>query len=262
MRVTKSVAQLKDVHQLVEHLSSALQKAIILENRDFELIAYSAPSEYSFDSIQQKTILTKRCPLFVIEHMKKEGIIEQVKAENKPIRVHLLEDTNFYQRIAMSVKYRDEHFGYLWIYEAEGLFSNEYLEVIQTTASRIGEILYKNQMAEKTDVNLLLWKLVNGEFDNELEVYRTAKQADYSLPSEFSVVVLSVRQAKVLYVLDEIKTIFKALNIVYYLGKGTEIIGLVHGDDDSDSRQKVDQLLEQLQQQISKEETNALFIGV
>src|SRR5699024_7002212 len=119
MEMTENVLKLNDVDQLVEQLSTLLQKAIILENDDFELIAYSAPSEFSFDSIQQKTILTKRCPLFVIEHLKKEGIVEKLAKEDKPIRVHLLEDANFYQRVAISVKHRQQLTGYLWSYASE-----------------------------------------------------------------------------------------------------------------------------------------------
>src|SRR5690625_4771795 len=170
---------LNNVHQLIERLSSKLQNAIILENYDFELIAYSAPTEYSFDSIQQKTILSKRCPLFVIEHLKKEGIVAKLKAENKPIRVHLLEDKNFYQRIAISIKHRGEIFGYLWIYEAEESFSNEHLQLIIETAERNGEILYNNRLAEKIDVHSLLWKLVNGEFSNEMEISEAARQTGF-----------------------------------------------------------------------------------
>lgn len=262
--MTDSVFKLNDVHQLVEHLSSLLQKAIILENRDFELIAYSAPSEYSFDSIQQKTILTKRCPLFVIEHLKKEGVVTKLKEADKPIRVHLLEDTNFYQRIAMSVKHRNQFFGYLWIYEAEESYTKEQLGLITQTVKRIGEILYNSQLAEKTDVHSLLWKLVNGEFTTEMEIFRAAKQANYTLPTQFSVVILSVRNAKYLYVLDKVKEMFASMNIVYYLGKGTEIIGVFHGDDTKESNEKdiVQTFLEQIEEQYSAEVRKSLFIGV
>src|SRR5690625_7263584 len=97
---------LNNVHQLIERLSSKLQNTIILENHDFELVAYSAPTEEAFDSIQQKTILTKRCPLFVIEHLKKEGVIDRLITESKPIYLHLIEDTNFFKRLAISIKFQ------------------------------------------------------------------------------------------------------------------------------------------------------------
>ena len=67
MDLTEKVFQANNVHQLVERLSDLLQKGVIVENRDFELIAYSSPNEFSFDPVQQKTILSNRCPLFIIE---------------------------------------------------------------------------------------------------------------------------------------------------------------------------------------------------
>lgn len=223
MKITESVLQLNDVDQLVEQLSILLQKAIILENDDFELIAYSAPSEFSFDSIQQKTILTKRCPLFVIEHLKKEGIVEKLAKEDKPIRVHLLEDANFYQRVAISIKYRERLFGYLWIYEPEETFTDEQLHFITKIATRIGQLLYANHRDEKHDVHSLLWKLVNGEFTTDIEIFQAAKLAKYSLPQRFSTIILSVKEAEYLYVLEKVKEIFTTLDIIYYLGKGRKL---------------------------------------
>lgn len=64
-----------DVHDIVDQLSVMLQRAVIIEDKNFELVAYSSPDELSFDSLQQKTILTKRCPLFVIERLKKKVLL-------------------------------------------------------------------------------------------------------------------------------------------------------------------------------------------
>src|SRR5690625_3408585 len=107
MKLTESVFKMKDVHLIVEKLSEVLQKAIIIEDSNFELVAYSSPNEFSFDPIQQKTILTKRCPLFIIERLKKDGIVDRLKKENHPIRLQSMEDVKFYQRIVVSLKYKD-----------------------------------------------------------------------------------------------------------------------------------------------------------
>ena len=54
MKLTENLLKINDVHQLVEQLSNILQKAIVLENKNFELITYSSPNETSFDPVQQK----------------------------------------------------------------------------------------------------------------------------------------------------------------------------------------------------------------
>src|SRR5699024_11860761 len=71
------------IYDTVDHLSDVLQRAVIIEDKNFELVAYSSPDELSFDALQQKTILTKRCPLFVIERLKKEGIVSQRSEERR-----------------------------------------------------------------------------------------------------------------------------------------------------------------------------------
>jgi len=262
MEMTESVLELNDVHQLVEQLSTLLKKAVILENHDFELVAYSAPTEEAFDSIQQKTILTKRCPLFVIEHLKKEGVIDRLITESKPIYLHLIEDTNFFKRLAISIKFRQQHFGYLWIYDPDKTINETQLDFIAKTAARIGELFYKEEFVEKNDVPTLIWKLVNGDFTNDVEVFRAAKLAQYTLPSDFTVIVLFVKDAEKLYLLDKIKSIFERDEIGYYLGKGTEIIGLVNNGEQEDSSVQLTHLIEEIKDTLSSEEVEALFIGI
>src|SRR5690625_6255998 len=100
---------MKNVNFIVEKLIDVLQKVIIIEDSNFELVAYSSPNEFSFDPIQQKTILTKRCPLFIIERLKKDGIVDRLKKENHPIRLQSMEDVKFYQRDRKSTRLNSSH---------------------------------------------------------------------------------------------------------------------------------------------------------
>src|SRR5699024_5840783 len=97
MKDIDKLLQIKDIHQLAEEVSNVLQKAIVIENNQFELIAYSTPTDFSFDPIQQKTILTKRCPLYVIERLRKDGILRQLQEEDAPVRISQMEDIDFHQ---------------------------------------------------------------------------------------------------------------------------------------------------------------------
>lgn len=246
MVVEQTLRSLHTVNELVEYVSAVTNKAVILENGDFELIAYSAPNEYSFDSIQQKTILTKRCPLYVIEHLKKDGIVAKLKETNKPIRVQLLEDTHFYQRLAMSVQYRGKLFGYLWIYEAEKMFGEEQLSLISKVAEKIGEILYKQQSNVEDDRSSLLWKLVNDEFSSKAEVKQAMKQTRFQMPNEYAIVVISVKEARNVQILEKIESILTSYYFVSYLGKGTEIITLIPGNNEKELENNLHRMIEQL----------------
>src|SRR5690625_3731166 len=220
MDLTEKVFQANDVHQLVDDLSEILQKAIIIENKNFELIAYNSPNEFSFDPIQQKTILTKRCPLFVIERLKKEGIVDRLRIENEPIRLKAMEDIDFYQRTVMSLKNHNILQGYLWIYESNELFTDDF-SFLTKIAPHVGKMLHEDQSDTENDLQTVIWKLMNDEFINESEIYRAANIASYEIPKQFTVVVASVKDPSLLSILDKIKDTFIQQKITFYLGKGT-----------------------------------------
>lgn len=254
MVVEHNVDELQSVHELVEYVSAVTLKAVILENVDFELIAYSAPNEYSFDTIQQKTILTKRCPLYVIEHLKKDGIIAQLQANSEPIRVQLIEDRHFYQRVATSVQYNGQLFGYLWIYEADEAFDHEKLAIVSEVARKIGKLLYHEQADVVEDASSLLWKLVNNEFTSLSAIDQAMKRVHFHLPNYFRIVVISIKEAKDVPMLEKIARVFRALHFSAYLGKGTEIIGLIPGRSEAEVEVALQRLIAEMKEQITSAE--------
>src|SRR5690625_4975936 len=227
MDLTEKFFQANDVNQLVEQLSDILQKAIIVENHKFELIAYSSPNEISFDPVQQKTILTKRCPLFIIERLKKEGIIERLKLKSKPVYIPAMEDIGFDQRIVFSLKHHNLLQGYLWINVENDWFETEDLSFITKITPYIGKLLFDEQKTVENAMKTVIWKLINDEFINEVEKYRAANIASYEIPDQYTVVVASVQKLNYLSVLGKIKNLFIKQDVASYLGKGTEIVCIV-----------------------------------
>lgn len=260
MNILKELLDIQDIHQLAEKLSSHLQKAIIIENRNFELIAYSAPPGFSFDPVQQKTILTKRCPLYVIEWLKKEGVVKRLEENNHPIRLHRMEDIDFYERVVISLKYDGRLLGYLWIYEA-ALLTREDLAFLSDIAPHLGESLFQKQHVEENNQQEFIWQLLNHEYTSETEMLEEAKRFSMYFPKQYSVLVYSVRNAEYVYVLDKIKAYFSRMGITYYLGKGTEIIGLIGADSRAKQEQETALLMEQVNNLLSDTELHAVFIG-
>lgn len=261
MDLTEKVFQANNVHQLVERLSDLLQKGVIVENRDFELIAYSSPNEFSFDPVQQKTILSKRCPLFIIERLKKEGIIDRLKWEERPLRLPAIEDIGFYQRIVVSLKHHNIIRGYLWIYEADETIDEEVLTFLTKIAPYLGKLLFEEQQVIENDLPTVIWKLINDEFLNEAEMYRAANIASYQVPKQFTIIIASIKDPEFLPILNTIKTIFIKEEIAFYLGKGTEIVGIVDGTREVSSVQKTDNIKQELLANLSEDEKKAVFIG-
>jgi len=261
MNTMQKVLRMTDVHDTVDHLSDVLQRAVIIEDKNFELVAYSSPDELSFDALQQKTILTKRCPLFVIERLKKEGIVSQLQHDNHPLRIDI-EEINFYKRIAISLKWDEELYGYLWVYETEDELDESYLDKLQQIAPHLGKLMHSKQQEVEKDQQTFIWQLMNHEFLGDDEIQREAKAVGYELPKEFTAIAISVRGASFLSILGKAKKLFIEEKIAYYLGKGTEIIGIVHSDNEQKSPVKTRKLQERLMAMLSDEEKDALFIGI
>lgn len=262
MKLTESVFELQDVHLIVEKLSEVLQRAIIIEDSNFELVAYSSPNEFSFDPIQQKTILTKRCPLFIIERLKKDGIVDRLKTEDNPIRLQSMEDVKFYQRIVVSIKHNGMLYGYLWIYEADDSFDEKVFSYLTKVAPHIGQLLYEHEMKHHStkfkDASSFLWKLLNDDFLNNAAIHREAKLASFHLPTQFSIVVVSVKEANYIYVLSKMKQFFLENNVSFYLGKGTEIVGLI----DYDMYQTMEEVVGKIKNALEDEERLNTYIGI
>lgn len=260
MNLPEELLEIHDIHQLAERLSSHLQKAIIIENRNFELIAYSAPPGFSFDPVQQKTILTKRCPLYVIEWLKKEGVVKRLEENNHPIRLHRMEDIDFYERVVISLKYDGRLFGYLWIYEA-ALLTDEHLAFLTEIAPHLGESLFQKQHVEENSQQEFIWRLLNHEYTSETEMLEEAKRFALYFPKKYTVLVYSVRNAEYVYVLDKIKAFFNRKGVIYYLGKGTEIIGLIASDSPNNYAEELHLFMEQVAAILSETEKKSVFAG-
>lgn len=262
MKISKNFLKINDVHQLVEQLSNVLQKAIVLENNNFELITYSSPDETSFDPVQQKTILAKRCPLFIIERLKKEGIIDELKENSHPIRIKPIKDINFFQRVAISLSYFGEVYGYLWINEKKELLDEEDFALVAKIAPHLAKILYDETNFVEQNPQHVIWKLINGEYVSEAEVRRAMKMASIQLPEQFNVMIGSIKDPTYLQILTKLKEIFIEEQVAFYLGKGTEIVGIVGGSKNSHPEEKSFEIIEKIHAKLADEEKRIFIIGI
>src|SRR5699024_11076757 len=160
MGITEELLKINDIDQIIEQLSERLQKSMILENKQYELIAYCAPSNTTFDSVQQKSILAKRCPLFVIERLKREGIINRLINSTQPIRLERIEDIDFHERVGISLTYVEELCGYLWINEGNGKLKDDDLSLLDKMIPHLAKMLYVKANVTYQNPQQTVWKMI------------------------------------------------------------------------------------------------------
>src|SRR5699024_7187375 len=125
----------------------------------------------------------------------------------------------------------------------------------------LGESLFQKQHVEENSQQEFIWRLLNHEYTSETEMLEEAKRFALYFPKKYTVLVYSVRNAEYVYVLDKIKAFFNRKGVIYYLGKGTEIIGLIASDSPNNYAEELHLFMEQVAAILSETEKKSVFAG-
>ncbi|UFT99955.1 helix-turn-helix domain-containing protein [Radiobacillus kanasensis] len=270
MGLSHQVMDISSIHEMTEYLSRILNKSVIIENENFELIAYSSSGDYEYDLTQQKTILTKKCPTIIMERLKKDGVVQQLESKNDPIRVQPIEEMGFYQRVVIRVKYEKQTVGYIWVLESNHLLKEEQLEFLTSISSHVGKLIFNHsdkKVLRETTEQRLLRQLINHGDMNEQQIRNEAKLAAFKLPERFTVLVVSIADHTHFEVFEKIKSIMDRFQTVHkksYLKSDFHITVWIGGasDKSGDSINKAKELIENIIEATHREETNKLLFGI
>lgn len=269
MEVKDRILQAEDIHKATELLSSRLGKPVIIENKNFELIAYSSTHD-DFDQTQQKTILSKKCPIFIIDRLKKEGIVQRLEMQPDPIRVHPMEELGFQQRVVVAARHLNHTMGYVWVQEAGLLLDDADFQFLEDITNHIGRLIYDQFMrdnAKEGRKEELLWQLLQHEYGSESQFRHEAALAKLNLADRFSVVVFSVTAPQYKSMLDDLlQTVhrFRITRPMYVLKTEFQLILLVEGraSDRFSSRTTARDFIEEVKKETGEEAFYHFLIGV
>ncbi|WP_281658801.1 helix-turn-helix domain-containing protein [Halobacillus sp. Cin3] len=269
MEVKDRILQAEDIHKATELLSSRLGKPVIIENKNFELIAYSSTHD-DFDQTQQKTILSKKCPIFIIDRLKKEGIVQRLEMQPDPIRVHPMEELGFQQRVVVAARHLNHTMGYVWVQEADQLLDDADFQFLEDITNHIGRLIYDQFMrdnAKEGRKEELLWQLLQHEYGSESQFRHEAALAKLNLADRFSVVVFSVTAPQYKSMLDDLlQTVhrFRITRPMYVLKTEFQLILLVEGkaSDRFSSRSTARDFIEEVKKETGEEAFYHFLIGV
>ncbi|GEN53225.1 PucR family transcriptional regulator [Halobacillus faecis] len=269
MEVKELILQAEDIHKATELISSKLKKPVIIENKNFELIAYSSTFD-DFDQTQQKTILSKKCPIFIIDRLKKEGIVTRLQKQSDPIRVHPMEDLGFQQRVVIAAKHLGHTLGYVWVQESEQTLNAEEMEFLEEITGHLGKLIYDQFMKENAKEGRkeeLLWQLLHHEYASESQFRHDASLAQLKIPDRFSIVVFSVTAPQYKSMLDDLENTvnrFRTNRHLYYLKTEFQLILFIEGreSDRFSSRDIARDLIEVVKVETGEEDFYHFLIGV
>ncbi|TLS36847.1 PucR family transcriptional regulator [Pseudalkalibacillus caeni] len=270
MENTERIFQVENINTATDLISSFLNKAVIIENKNFELLAYSSAEDEEFDQTQQKTILSKKCPIFIIDRLKKEGIVQQLERKPDPIRIAPIEELGFYQRIVISARHRGKTMGYIWVQESNNILLEGELKFLQDISPHIGKLIYKYYSKAKEKEGKkeqLLWKVLHHEYLSENQILREAAIENLSLPNKFAVLVVSLTTPGDNVLVDKVAKIFDSFSKrdrLLILKTEYQTVTIIRKDrrNESTPTEVARNLIDHIQGNLTEQEYIPLIIGV
>ncbi|MEC1722284.1 helix-turn-helix domain-containing protein [Schinkia azotoformans] len=187
---------LTEIHKIIEYVSHTLKRPVILEDDQFFLLSYSSYYINDFDQANQQTILSKKCPVPILEKFIETGIIEQLKSIIIPFRVKKIEEIGLNHRVVTSTKYKNEIMGYMWVQEIDGPLTEEEIEFLHEVSSHIGKILYKrNQVRREKDEKKVLFfhQLLKEQSKNEKQIRQEAELLNIRIPQLLKTIIFMLK---------------------------------------------------------------------
>ncbi|MBA2174944.1 helix-turn-helix domain-containing protein [Halobacillus locisalis] len=269
MEAKETILNTEDIHKATDLISAELGKPVIIENKNFELVSYSSTFE-DFDQTQQKTILSKKCPSFIIDRLKKEGIVSRLDKNPDPIRVHPIEELGFHQRVVIGAKHLGHTVGYVWVQESDRWMEEDEMALLEEVTPHIGQLIhhmYAKTNAKEGRKEELLWQLLHHEYGSESQFRHDASLADLGIPERFSVVVFSVtapQYINLLEYLEETVHRFKRHRSLYYLTSEFQMVLVLEGksNDKFSSRDLARDFIDSVKYEIGEESFYHFLIGV
>src|SRR5699024_12335424 len=117
-------------------------------------------------------------------------------------------------------------------------------------APYLAKNLHQQHHQETNQKQGFIWRLMNDEYLNEAEIFQVGKTVGVIIPKVFNVVVYSVLDARYVHLLEQVKSVLDQQGFHFYLGKGTEISAIIHGEDRSNTQIKTDKYIYQVEASI------------
>ncbi|HHW36683.1 MAG TPA: PucR family transcriptional regulator [Bacillales bacterium] len=187
---------LTEIHKIIEYVSHTLKKPVILEDDQFYLLSYSSYYINDFDEANQQTILSKKCPVTILDKFIETGIIDQLKSIATPFRVKKIEEIGLNHRVVTSTKYKNEIMGYMWVQEIDEPLTEEEIEFIREVSYHLGKILYKRSQArrEKNETRVRFFRqLLKEQSKNEKQIRQEAESLNIRIPQLLKTIIFKLK---------------------------------------------------------------------
>lgn len=180
-----------NLENLVDKISDVLGCPVTIEDANHRLLAYSSHDDRT-DPARIATIIGRRVPEKVINSLWRDGVIQKLNKSDDPVRISKINDIGLGDRVAISIRKKNEVLGYIWILEIDNRLTEEQLFLIKQSAQTAKNQLLQLQVRKKKKeegYQEFFWQLLTGHLNSHTEIQFKMEQLGIIPPSPVCIIV-------------------------------------------------------------------------
>ncbi|WP_096439124.1 PucR family transcriptional regulator [Alteribacter populi] len=217
------------LENLVDKISDVLKCPVTIEDANHRLLAYSSHDERT-DSARIATIMGRRVPEKVINSLWRDGIMPKLIQSEEPVRISEITEVGLGDRIAITIRRKNEILGYIWALEIDNHLLDEELALLKKAAQAA-----KNQLLQLKGRKLkrekghqeFFWQLLTGHLKSHEEINESFEQLNIRAPFPVSVIVFQFQHdinPKIERYISYMITTTQKLSVTFHVIDGNELI--------------------------------------
>ncbi|WP_216829322.1 PucR family transcriptional regulator [Alkalihalobacterium elongatum] len=177
------------LQEVVDKISELLNCPVTLEDETHRLITYSKHDIHT-DPARLETIISRQVPFKVTQRLWKQGIIQKLNESSQPIRIKAIEDIGLGDRVAISIKQKDDVLGYIWVIEMENTINSNGFDLLAVAAQTLRVFLLKHRLQQRKETEgqqRFFWRLLNNSYQQKEDIIAGFNKLQVEIPERYSI---------------------------------------------------------------------------
>ncbi|WP_085993228.1 PucR family transcriptional regulator [Oceanobacillus senegalensis] len=189
--ITKLIKGVDSPDELADQIAEIFDCPITIEDSNHHIIAYSKHSE-NIDEARISTIMNRKVPDKVINGLWKKGIMPKLIDRDEPVIIPEIKHIGLGNRVAISIRKRNEILGFIWAHTANKTLNEENLQLLKEAAVEMKHFLLKRRQGKRKSeegYKDFLWQLLTGDIQDTRKISYLANQYNMNLEGKIGIVI-------------------------------------------------------------------------
>nr|WP_295970155.1 helix-turn-helix domain-containing protein [uncultured Bacillus sp.] len=184
------------LEELADGISAELHRPVTIEDVHHRLLSHS--SHQSTDAARTSTIIERRVPERVINHLWRTGVIPTLMAAKGPIYIPEIKEIGLGNRLVISIWHKEQVLGFIWVLEGENTFTEKDKQFMKYAAESAKNFLLKRKIKmniKEENHQEVFWKMLTGQFHSNELIIEKFRALRIMQPSFYVIAIFQFSQA-------------------------------------------------------------------